>query len=130
MPVAAAVLLIAPRVIRESRGAGRTRLDVPGALTVTTGLLALVLGLTRAGEHGFTDPAALAGLAVGAVLLVAFHAVGALLDLVDRIVVGFDDGRKRTSNDFPEHSTLWRQQLERLRQRLASLTIEPPTRMQ
>ena len=75
VPVAAAVLLIAPRVIRESRGAGRTRLDVPGALTVTTGLLALVLGLTRAGEHGFTDPAALAGLAVGAVLLVAFHAV-------------------------------------------------------
>jgi hypothetical protein len=29
-----------------------------------------------------------------------------------------------------EHAALWRQQLERLRQRLASVTIEPPTRVQ
>jgi hypothetical protein len=50
--------------------------------------------------------------------------VGALLDLVDRIVIGFDDGRQLTQADVErlrEHSTLWRQQLERLRQRLASL---------
>ena len=59
--------------------------------------------------------------------------VGALLDLVERIVVGFDDGRQLTQADVErlrEHSTLWRQQLERLRQRLASVTIEPPTRVQ
>jgi hypothetical protein len=59
--------------------------------------------------------------------------VGALLDLVDRIVVGFDDGRQLTQADVErlrEHSALWRQQLERLRQRLASVTIEPPTRVQ
>jgi hypothetical protein len=29
-----------------------------------------------------------------------------------------------------EHSALWRQQLEKLRSRLASLTIEPPQRPQ
>jgi hypothetical protein len=53
--------------------------------------------------------------------------------LVDRIVVGFDDGRQLTHADVErlrEHSTLWRQQLERVRQRLASVTIEPPTRVQ
>jgi hypothetical protein len=40
--------------------------------------------------------------------------VGALLDLVDRIVIGFDDGRQLTHADVErirEHSTLWRQQL-------------------
>jgi hypothetical protein len=59
--------------------------------------------------------------------------VGALLDLVERIVVGFDDGRLLTQADVErlrEHSTLCRQQLERLRQRLASVAIEPPTRVQ
>ena len=59
--------------------------------------------------------------------------VGALLDLMERIVVGFDDGRQLTQADVErlrQHSALWRDQLERLRQRLASVTIEPPTRVQ
>ncbi|WP_106402181.1 MFS transporter [Actinocorallia populi] len=75
VPVAAAVLLIAPGVIRESRPAERPKMDLPGALSVTLGLLALILGLTQAGEHGWTHPAALASLAAGAVLLVVFHLV-------------------------------------------------------
>ncbi|MFH8840260.1 MFS transporter [Streptomyces sp. NPDC017868] len=72
VPVALAVLLVAPAVIAESRPAVRPRLDVPGAITVTGGLLALVYGLTVTGEHGRPDPAALAALAAGAVLLAAF----------------------------------------------------------
>ncbi|MFB4292713.1 MFS transporter [Nonomuraea sp. ATR24] len=72
VPVALAVLVAAPVVLAESRPDRRPRMDVLGAVTVTGGLLALVYGLTRAGEHGFTDPVALAGLAAGAVLLVAF----------------------------------------------------------
>ncbi|WP_443032048.1 MFS transporter [Streptomyces sp. CA-210063] len=75
VPVALAVLVIAPTVIKESRIQERPRLDVPGAVSVTLGLLAVVLGLTRAGEHGWGSPAALLSLAVGAVLLVVFHAV-------------------------------------------------------
>ncbi|MBM9504065.1 MFS transporter [Actinacidiphila acididurans] len=75
VPVALAVLIVAPTVIAESRGDHRARLDVPGALTVTIGLLSLVYGLTRAGEHGFGDSWALIGLIVGAVLLVAFYVV-------------------------------------------------------
>ncbi|MGW6566074.1 MFS transporter [Streptomyces sp. NPDC054975] len=62
VPVALAVLLVAPAVLKESRPDVRPRLDIPGAITVTAGLLALVLGLT-------TEPLA---LPVGGALLVAF----------------------------------------------------------
>ncbi|MEU6478430.1 MFS transporter [Streptomyces sp. NPDC047017] len=75
VPVVVAVLLVAPRVIAESRPAGRTRLDVPGAVSVTLGLLALVFGLTRAGERGWGSAAALVPMAAGAVLLLVFLAV-------------------------------------------------------
>lgn len=72
VPVALAVLIAAPLVLKESRQEVRSTMDVLGAVTVTGGLLALVYGLTRAGEHGFADPIALAALAAGALLLVAF----------------------------------------------------------
>ncbi|GGU73800.1 MFS transporter [Streptomyces litmocidini] len=72
VPVALAVLLVAPAVLKESRPAVRPRLDVPGAATATGGLLALVHGLTRTGEHGWTDPTALTALTAGAALLAAF----------------------------------------------------------
>ncbi|MCX5211661.1 MFS transporter [Kitasatospora sp. NBC_00240] len=79
VPVALAVLLVAPRLVPESAegrgGAERPRIDLPGAAAVTGGLLALVYGLTRAGEHGWGDPLALGALAVGALLLVAFRFV-------------------------------------------------------
>lgn len=75
VPVAVAVLIVAPLVIKESRPAVRPRLDVPGALAVTLGLLALVLGLTTAGEKGWGDPVGLVSLATGAVLLVVFYVV-------------------------------------------------------
>ncbi|MEW1996846.1 MFS transporter [Streptomyces coelicoflavus] len=72
VPVALAVVLVAPAVIKESRPAGRPRLDLPGALTVTLGLLGLVYGTTQAGEHGGTHPHALTGLAAGVLLLTVF----------------------------------------------------------
>ncbi|APS21912.1 MFS transporter [Streptomyces sp. Tue 6075] len=72
VPVAALVVILAPSVITDSRPEKRPKLDVPGAVAVTGGLLLLVLGLTRAGETGWTGPATLAALAAGAVLLVAF----------------------------------------------------------
>ena len=73
VPVALAVLLIAPGVIKESRPEQRPRLDIPGALSVTLGLLALVFGLTRAGDSGWGDPTALASLTAGLLLLVLFY---------------------------------------------------------
>lgn len=75
VPVAVAVLIVAPLVIKESRPAVRPRLDVPGAVAVTIGLLALVLGLTTAGEKGWTDPVALVSLVAGAALLIVFYVV-------------------------------------------------------
>ncbi|MER6160014.1 MFS transporter [Streptomyces sp. NPDC001868] len=90
VPVALAVLVVAPMVVKESRVRKRPRLDVPGAVSVTLGLLAVVLGLTRAGEHGWGSPSALVALAAGAVLLVVFYAVerGATAPLVPVGVLG------------------------------------------
>ncbi|HET9423194.1 MAG TPA: MFS transporter [Nocardioides sp.] len=73
--VALVVLAVGPAVLTESRPAQRPRLDVPGALSVTAGLLSLVYGLTAAGEHSWADPRAVLGLGVGAVLLGVFWAV-------------------------------------------------------
>lgn len=73
--VAAVVLVVAPTVLTESRPERRPRLDVPGALTVTLGLLAIVYGLTVAGEQSWEEPTALLSLLVGGVSLILFWAV-------------------------------------------------------
>ena len=59
--------------------------------------------------------------------------VGGLLDALDILRVALEAGRQPTEGDLErlrEHSALWRRQLEKLRSRLAGLTIEPPTRVQ
>ncbi|SDI89179.1 drug resistance transporter, EmrB/QacA subfamily [Actinokineospora alba] len=75
IPVAAFVLIAAPTVLAESKPERRARLDVPGAVTVTLGLLAIVFGLTTAGERSWSDPRAFGALAVGVVLLGLFWLV-------------------------------------------------------
>ncbi|MFJ2023409.1 MFS transporter [Streptomyces sp. NPDC087897] len=75
VPVAALVVALAPSAITDSRPERRPRLDVPGAVTVTGGLLLLVLGLSQAAETGWTAPTTLAALTAGAVLLAAFVSI-------------------------------------------------------
>ncbi|WP_329233575.1 MFS transporter [Streptomyces canus] len=75
VPVALAVLIIAPRIIKESRLDERPKLDLPGAVSVTLGLLAIIFGLTQAGEKGWGSAGALLSLAAGVVLLVIFYVV-------------------------------------------------------
>ena len=75
VPVAVFVLIAGPRVLVERPVEQRTRLDLPGAATATLGLLALVLGLTRAASHGWTDGPALLSFAAAATLLASFVAV-------------------------------------------------------
>ncbi|MEU3608495.1 MFS transporter [Streptomyces sp. NPDC035033] len=69
------VLPLAPGLLTESRTPDRPRLDVPGAATVTAGLLALIYALTTAAEHGFGGADVLVTLAAGLVLLAAFVVV-------------------------------------------------------
>ncbi|MFF1309041.1 MFS transporter [Streptomyces sp. NPDC058307] len=71
VPVALAVLIVAPTVIKESP----PKLDLPGAISVTLGLLAIVFGLTQAGERGWGSANALLSLVAGVLLLVVFWAV-------------------------------------------------------
>ncbi|GHG72659.1 MFS transporter [Streptomyces griseocarneus] len=66
------VLLAAPGLLTESRHPHRPRLDVPGAVTVTGGLLALIYALSTAAQRGFGGADVLVTLVAGVLLLVAF----------------------------------------------------------
>ncbi len=76
VPIGAAVALLAPRVLNESvRRPGR--FDLPGAITSTLGLVALVYGLTSAatspsGVSHWGDTKVVVSLALAVVLLVTF----------------------------------------------------------
>lgn len=72
VPIAIGVLIVAPLVLTESRAAARTKLDVPGAITATLGLLALVFGLTSAAESSWTDPIVVVSFAAALAFLVWF----------------------------------------------------------
>ncbi|WJY38200.1 MFS transporter [Streptomyces sp. P9-2B-2] len=70
-----AVLVGAPLLLAESRHPERPRIDVPGAVTVTGGLLSLIYGLSTAAEQGFGRPDVLVTLLAGVGLLAAFVVV-------------------------------------------------------
>ncbi|MFD3934904.1 MFS transporter [Streptomyces sp. NPDC058611] len=71
------VLLLAPGLLPESRTPERPRLDVPGAVTVTGGLLALIYALSTAAQRGFGGADVRITLAAGLGLLAAFAVVEA-----------------------------------------------------
>ena len=50
----------------------RSRIDIPGTLTATSGLFAIVYGLANAATDGWTDPVTIGMLVGGVVLLVGF----------------------------------------------------------
>ncbi|MEV6927287.1 MFS transporter [Dactylosporangium sp. NPDC051485] len=91
--VAVAVLLVAPLVLAESRPDNRPRLDLPGAITVTLGLLAIVYGLTTAGQRSWTHPPALGFIVAGIALLAIFWQVERR---VEAPLVPVDIMRRRT----------------------------------
>ncbi|MEV6733955.1 MFS transporter [Streptomyces sp. NPDC051364] len=69
------VLALAPGLLPESRTPDRPRLDVPGAITVTGGLLALIYSLSTAAQRGFGGADVRGTLLAGLALLVAFAVV-------------------------------------------------------
>ena len=79
VPIGAAVALAAPRVLAETPRR-RGRFDLPGAITGTGGIAALVYGLVSAaaspnGVSHWGDAKVLASLAAAAVLLAAFAVI-------------------------------------------------------
>ena len=75
VPIAILAALAATRVVSESRSSANHGYDLPGAATVTGGLLALVYGFTKAGTDGWGSTTTLVLFAIAAVLLVAFVAI-------------------------------------------------------
>jgi EmrB/QacA subfamily drug resistance transporter len=75
IPLGIAALALTPRLVRESRALSTRRLDVPGQLLLASGLFTLVLALLRARADGWGSDRIVGGLALAAVLLVAFAAV-------------------------------------------------------
>jgi EmrB/QacA subfamily drug resistance transporter len=72
VPFAIFAAIAATRVVNESRSPSNHGYDLPGAATVTGGLIALVYGFTKAGTDGWTSTPAIALFAAAAVLLVSF----------------------------------------------------------
>src|SRR6266545_2747712 len=73
VPVGALVLAIAPRLLPESRAELEHRhFDLPGAASITGGLMVLVYAMTRAVQHGWETRQSIGLLAASAALIVAF----------------------------------------------------------
>jgi EmrB/QacA subfamily drug resistance transporter len=73
VPVGLLVFALAPRLLDESRAAVDHRhFDVPGAASITGGLMLLVYGMTRAAQHGWGSAETVALLAASGGLILAF----------------------------------------------------------
>jgi EmrB/QacA subfamily drug resistance transporter len=73
LPIAALACLVTWRSVPESRGAGADEgMDVPGVVTLSVGLVALLLALDQVTKWGWTDPRILALFAGCVLFLIAF----------------------------------------------------------
>jgi EmrB/QacA subfamily drug resistance transporter len=70
-PIIAIMLALVPRLPAGKRSGGGS-VDVRGALLVTTGIAALIFGLSSGQQHGFTAPATLIALALAVLLTTGF----------------------------------------------------------
>ena len=75
VPIAILAVVLAINNVHESKAQGDTRYDIPGAVTVTLGLVSLVYGITRAGVDGWTSTTTLAYFGAALVLLSAFFII-------------------------------------------------------
>ena len=76
IPVGAVVIALAPWLLRESSiETTHRRFDLAGAASVTSGLMLLVYAMTRATQHGWSDPLTIGFLGASVVLTLAFVAI-------------------------------------------------------
>jgi EmrB/QacA subfamily drug resistance transporter len=73
VPIGVALLPIARARLTESRGPA-TRLDLPGLVLASLGLLGIVFGVVRGDDHGWTSLTVLPSMVAGALLVAAFAA--------------------------------------------------------
>jgi MFS family permease len=74
VPIAALLLALAPRFLPRDLPSlgGRRRIDIPGALTLTAGMLLLVRTVVEAPEQGWAAPETIVAFAIATILLAAF----------------------------------------------------------
>ncbi|MCA1217619.1 MFS transporter [Streptomyces sp. 8L] len=75
VPVGVALFIGGILVISNSVAEDRPKLDVPGSITVTAGLLAFVYGITSAEREGWSSAQTWATLLAAAVLLASFYLI-------------------------------------------------------
>ena len=73
VPIGVALAPLAARLLAESRGPAR-RLDLPGVVLASTGLLGVVYGVVRGNPAGWGSAEVVASIAAGTVLLAGFVA--------------------------------------------------------
>src|SRR5256712_949697 len=77
VPLGLAAVLLSSVLPADAPGDGaKVSLDIPGAVSLTGGVLALAYGVTEATGQGFASPQVLLALALSAALLIAFVVVG------------------------------------------------------
>src|SRR5438477_6702983 len=77
VPIGAALVALAPRIVPESRSGSVARggYDAEGAVSITLGTMALVFTLIKADSWGWGSARNLAGFAIAAALIAAFVAI-------------------------------------------------------
>jgi EmrB/QacA subfamily drug resistance transporter len=80
VPVGALVLVGAALYLTESRATAGRKLDIPGAVLVTTGVAALAYGIAQSESHGWTSAVTLGPGIAGLAILALFAAVEARTD--------------------------------------------------
>ncbi len=75
VPVGIATVLLAVRMVPESRVHGRRGFDLAGAVAITGGLVVLVYGIVKAQEYGWASTRTIGLLSVAAALIAAFIVV-------------------------------------------------------
>jgi EmrB/QacA subfamily drug resistance transporter len=71
-PIIAIMLALVPRLPAGKRSGSGSSVDVRGALLVTTGIAALIFGLSSGQQHGFTALATIIALALAVLLTTGF----------------------------------------------------------
>ena len=72
VPVGVAAFFLAPRLLDESRDTSVKTFDIPGAVLVTGGLVALVYAITQSSTYGWASGRTIGVLVASLVLLAAF----------------------------------------------------------